>query len=82
MPRRTRSGPTALGKAEEKKEKDRSAAVQATMKAQYELSKALARAPTANSAPAIRMRKIMTQLKATRKMLHGGRKRGTRRTRK
>ena len=76
MPRRTRSGPTALGKEEEKKE----AAAYATMKAEYELRKALARAPTANSAPAIRMRKIMAQLKATRKMLHGGRhKRGTRR---
>jgi len=75
MPRRTRSGPTALGKEEERAQ----AAAYATMKAEYELRKALARAPTANSAPAIRMRKIMAQLKATRKMLHGGRKRGTRR---
>jgi hypothetical protein len=75
MPRRTRSGPTALGK----KEKAEEEAAYATMKAEYELRKALARAPTADSAPAIRMRKIMAQLKATRKMLHGGRKRGTRR---
>jgi hypothetical protein len=79
MPRRTRSGPTALGKKEKAEEKAKEEAAYATMKAEYELRKALARAPTADSAPAIRMRKLMAQLKATRKMLHGGRKRGTRR---